>query len=630
MDTLRSPRYASASQPMSNREPNTTPPPKRGKRRLLWSATLLTIIAGIIWLTAGFEREPTYQGKSASYWLDYSAEPSSSSWVPDPTFEAFQALGIKAVPFLIKITKHRPSRLLVKFDAFLDQHDLPMGDWLKKRLPNLDQIDERRLKAMNVLGRLGPRAASAIPALAQVLSDPDEDEQTRWEATEALESMGEAALVVLPQLVANLKSTNDDISIRSANILEKIGPKASSAVPGLRSATQSADQLALASAKALLSIEHDTNILIQVCSNLLSSSQYDMRASALSSLAPLGETAKSISPAVQAALRDAVEDVRWEAEATLKKIDSEALRMIVRQINQDIPGQVSQSITVLKAGDPRRVSGAARALAVIGPKAAAAVPALIELLHEEPPSANDIRARVQYSRMAALAAVALAEIGPDARAAVPLMSDALKRKPLYLPIDCYCKALGAIGPEAQAAVPALEDLLADRSPDTQLAAAEALSRIAPGQSSNAVVVLRQFQAERSLNPPGFPIDSSKFSALRAHWRSESAAASVIYIDSSKLSALRAQVALWRLHFESQPVDSLTELCKSSDKILISWDQRLIDLLGDIGPEARSALPLLEDCLEKDPEQRLAAAIAIRKIDPDEYTRLGLPGTLAIP
>ena len=58
----------------------------------------------------------------------------------------------------------------------------------------------------------------------------------------------------------------------------------------------------------------------------------------------------------------------------------------------------------------------------------------------------------------------------------------------------------------------------------------------------------------------------------------------------------------------------------------------LPLLGDIGPPARQALPYLEQILESDPEImcRRMAAIAIRKIDPQEAARLRLPGLLAVP
>jgi hypothetical protein len=50
------------------------------------------------------------------------------------------------------------------------------------------------------------------------------------------------------------------------------------------------------------------------------------------------------------------------------------------------------------------------------------------------------------------------------------------------------------------------------------------------------------------------------------------------------------------------------------------------------PGSHYVLPLLKKCLDPDKFVRLRreAAIAIRKIDPEEYKRLCLPGTLVLP
>ena len=60
----------------------------------------------------------------------------------------------------------------------------------------------------------------------------------------------------------------------------------------------------------------------------------------------------------------------------------------------------------------------------------------------------------------------------------------------------------------------------------------------------------------------------------------------------------------------------------------SWP---IELLGDIGPEANAAVPLLKMILARPfgPDRR-AVAIALRKIAPETWDELGLPGLLALP
>jgi HEAT repeat protein len=58
----------------------------------------------------------------------------------------------------------------------------------------------------------------------------------------------------------------------------------------------------------------------------------------------------------------------------------------------------------------------------------------------------------------------------------------------------------------------------------------------------------------------------------------------------------------------------------------------VELLGDIGPAAKPALPYLKEIFNthEDAFLRRSAAIAIRKIDPQEAAQLHLPGILALP
>jgi hypothetical protein len=70
---------------------------------------------------------------------------------------------------------------------------------------------------------------------------------------------------------------------------------------------------------------------------------------------------------------------------------------------------------------------------------------------------------------------------------------------------------------------------------------------------------------------------------------------------------------------------LDELIAQAPGYLHGWG---MDLLGEIGPAAKSALPTLERQLEFDPFD-CDAALAILQIDPDEAKRLGLPGLFII-
>jgi len=92
----------------------------------------------------------------------------------------------------------------------------------------------------------------------------------------------------------------------------------------------------------------------------------------------------------------------------------------------------------------------------------------------------------------------------------------------------------------------------------------------------------------------------------------------------------ASVSLWRLGLEKEAptLSIVAELKQRAGSDEIAY----VELLGEIGSEARLALPLLMKFLDSNGTLilRRAAAVAIRKIDPDEAARLGLPALLAVP
>lgn len=100
------------------------------------------------------------------------------------------------------------------------------------------------------------------------------------------------------------------------------------------------------------------------------------------------------------------------------------------------PVPLSQLVADLKAQAPYTRNGAAYQLAHMGPKAAPAVPALIEAL-------GDPAASVRYP-----VTVALREIGPAAKAAVPALKKVMKDDINDEVADGAKRAIRAIDPTA--------------------------------------------------------------------------------------------------------------------------------------------------------------------------------------
>ena len=102
----------------------------------------------------------------------------------------------------------------------------------------------------------------------------------------------------------------------------------------------------------------------------------------------------------------------------------------------------------------------------------------------------------------------------------------------------------------------------------------------------------------------------------------------------------AKIGRWKIEREGpSPIEEL--LSATSDSPFVQGSQRLplnhsyldtIKLLGWLGPEAKAALPELIGIVTTNSltPLRLRAADAIRRIDPQTYHKLRLPGPLALP
>jgi len=230
--------------------------------------------------------------------------------------------------------------------------------------------------------------------------------------------------------------------------------------------------------------------------------------------------------------------------------------------------------------------------------------------------------------------------------------------------DLETRELGAnllerIGPKAKAAVPVLQEAVEGSDWGLASAAARALwsihrqtnvaLRVFTGgmQSTNStrrqlcVIYLRQMgSAAKGAGPKIQTLLEDPDDVVR-----RDAERTLLEIDPSLLQSslkkdfenpasrffrLSASVALWRLGLEKDPpVISIVEQLKRQAG---SDESAYVELLGEIGREAKPALPQLTRMVSPDRfiGLRRAAAIAIRKIDPAEAANLGLPGMLAVP
>jgi HEAT repeat protein len=85
----------------------------------------------------------------------------------------------------------------------------------------------------SILGKIGPEANAAVPALIEAFRD--EDKFVRRIAAEALANIGPDAKAAVPALIETLKDVNEVIRSSAASALEKLNtPEAQKALKEYR------------------------------------------------------------------------------------------------------------------------------------------------------------------------------------------------------------------------------------------------------------------------------------------------------------------------------------------------------------------------------------------------------------
>jgi hypothetical protein len=299
-----------------------------------------------------------------------------------------------------------------------------------------------------------------------------------------------------------------------------------------------------------------------------------------------------MGPILENALRHPIPRVRRRAASLLEKIDPDRLRRVAEELNHHQASLFQDHLKLLASSNYRDRVNAIEAIQFMGPQATSAIPLLAQtiFLGKVLPSYASTGADV----VGALRA--LREIGPGAASVTPILIRLFQTNDGVARVAF--ETLSSFGADAASAVPALRAFMATHADSLHVQAAQALVSIDP-HDSNAIAILREDAT------PG-----------RTHyWLGRR-------LPSFSATRLSSSVSLWKLGLETNlPMDQLVAHATN-------YDPTANDLLGDIGPQARRALPSLEQRL--DPlNPQLDVAIAIRKIDPEEAKRLGLPGLLII-
>ncbi len=348
--------------------------------------------------------------------------------------------------------------------------------------------DSRRCQgACAALARIGPQAEGAFPGLVHVLQRQP-SAALRREAILALAELGSGAGPAVPTLAKAL----EDPATRGAAVyaLGRIGPKAREASEALLACTRDGDEFVRSMAFWAMARVHPeeprlAEQAVPVLLRVLAGPTPWMRQAAAHALVELKPDTAALWPDVKGVL------LRRDASAV-----AGALGALGRTPGGALP------LLVAALGDEEAVvrREAALALTSLGPKAEAAVPALVQGWQ---------RSRSLPDRTAI--AFALGQIGSGSRAAVPLLLESLAAEDRILPIVSAC-ALARIDPDdarlAAAAAPVLARALADDDVTLRAEAAEALGRLGAA-TRETTAALRQ-----ALNDPAEPVRQRAAAALR--------------------------------------------------------------------------------------------------------------------
>jgi len=182
------------------------------------------------------------------------------------------------------------------------QEEAPDGKTVSEWIETLRDDDPlRRQAAIEALGKTGPAAKAAVPALIGVLKDDDPYSLVRWEATEALGRIGPEAKEAIPPLVDALK--DPCVGLSAADALAAIG---TAAIPALTEALRDQNYQTRHYARSTLkkmgpegiavlnrqrvnwALPLVSALLVVLCVGLVASKRTSALASALARVAALG------------------------------------------------------------------------------------------------------------------------------------------------------------------------------------------------------------------------------------------------------------------------------------------------------------------------------------------------------
>jgi HEAT repeat protein len=367
------------------------------------------------------------------------------------------------------------------------RQQLPRGQNGEMKPPQVRQ------EVVVILGNLGPRSEPVIPQLMELL-EPGTPDGIREAAATALGKIGKEAKVAVDKLIAVLgPECRVPLAARVARALGEIGcadHRVRAALTSLWLLPMDDQNSRMQIAIALCKLKIDARgLLAHVTKTLMTNQHLGLRKAAVEALSWCGKNDVDVVPALTSAVNEEDEDLARLAKAALEHLrltHEKAVGLCARQLTDSLyaeaalrksgPMAVPALIDALDMDEPSAREKAARTLGGMGEAAAAAVPVLTKVL-------ADKQLGVRLA-----AAKGLWSITKNADLVVPVLAELLKgkwsgaadvseerRRFLQSVIESLCR----IGPPAKAAVAALHDKAKDDNRLIRESAQRALREIAP-------------------------------------------------------------------------------------------------------------------------------------------------------
>ncbi len=458
-----------------------------------------------------------------------------------------------------------------------------------------DRSEGNRYAAATALAAIGAGAQSAVPQLIDVLPDP----RVREAAINALAKIGPPAVT---PLIAKLHSESAEDRSHACRALAVIGPAAGRALPEVLSLADDEDasvRQAVPSALGVLGDRDDSEVRAAL-SAALSDPDRNVRLFAAASFIRLGRVPTEAIRVLRVASNDVHSNwfTTWSILSSMKAEDLPAAIPLLKDDDPRFREQAFRLVAQLGQGDPER-SGAAvlqELTDAAGKVQWVAVAALQSLVAKHSGLFDEVVARQRHENREVrtgiahvLGAVDNADGEPAAKALVALLADPLTRRGAYA-------SLVELGSRSDTALEVLLAAVGDADLCSRSHILSALGRI------NGPPDQGRWTTEFRFNP------------AQASDKIGKAAERIVPAICQALDDPTLCAAACELLVAIRPTMAQGALIGTLHSEHAKSREATASALGDLGPEARSAIPALITALaDNEPDVQIAAARGLLRV-----------------